>query len=130
MNKLLIGLLIVAAGAGAFFLLRKKKATEPTTKINKEWIIGQWKTDDRIPGDSSFHLYRYGFLKDGHIVRSLNDSSAADTTHYEWKKKNELRWSGNTVDTTIKKFAVIKLTLDSLQVQTKDSAILLFTKLK
>ena len=130
MNKLLIGLLIVAAGAGAFFLLRKKKANDPTTKLNKDWIIGQWKTDNMVPGDSSFHLYRYDFLKDGHIKRSLNDSSAADTIHYEWKKKNELRLSGNSVDTTIKEFAVIKLTPDSLQVQTKDSVLLLFTKLK
>jgi len=130
MNKLLIGLLIIAAGAGAFFLLRQKKANDSTTKINKEWILGQWKTDDLVTGDSSFHLFHYDFLKDGHIVRSLNDSSATDTTHYEWKKKNELRWSGNNVDTTIREFAVIKLTMDSLQVRTKDSAVILFTKLK
>ena len=130
MNKLFIGLLIVAAGAGAFFLLRQKKSNNSTTKINKEWIIGQWKTENSIPGDSAFHLFRYDFLKEGHIVRFLNDSSTADTIHYEWKKNNELRWSGNALDTTIKEFAVIKLSIDSLQLQTKDSAVILFTKIK
>ena len=130
MNKLLIGLLIVAAGAGAFFLLRQKKANDPATKINKEWIIGQWKTDNIISGDSSFTLYRYDFLKDGHIVRSLRDSSVKDTLHYEWKKKNELRWSANNVDSTLHEFAIVKLGMDSLQLQTKDSILLLFTKLK
>lgn len=130
MNKLLIGLLIVAAGAGAFFLLRQKKTNDPSTKINKEWIIGQWKTADMMPGDSSFTLYSYDFLKDGHIVRSLSDSSVADTLHYEWKKKNELRWSANDVDTTVHEFAVVKLSMDSLQVRAKDSSLILFTKVK
>ena len=34
MNKLLIGLLLVAAGAGAYFLLKKKKE-QPVSNINK-----------------------------------------------------------------------------------------------
>ena len=130
MNKLFIGLLLITAGAGVFFVLRQKNASNTSTKLNKEWIIGKWKTDNMLPGDSSFQLYHYDFTKDGHIVRSLNDSSATDTTHYEWKKKNELRWSGNNIDTTIKEFAVIKLTVDSLQLQTKDSASILFIKVK
>ena len=41
MNKLLIGLLIIAAGAGAFFLLRKTE--QPVTqRIERELLIGKW----------------------------------------------------------------------------------------
>jgi len=128
MNKLFIGLLIVAAGAGVFFVLRKKKNSSTTTKINKEWIIGKWNAD--AGKDSAFSLYSYDFLKDGNIVRSLNDSAKADTAHYEWNKKNELLWKEKAGDSTGKVFSVVKLTQDSLQVQSQDSATILFIKAK
>lgn len=128
MNKLFIGLLIVAAGAGIFFVLRKKKSTSTTTKINKEWIIGKWNAD--AGKDSAFSQYRYDFLNDGNIVRSLNDSAKADTAHYEWNKKNELLWKEKAGDSTGKIFSVLKLTQDSLQVQSQDSATILFVKMK
>ncbi len=127
MNKLFIGLLIVAAGAGAFFFLRKKK-NATTNDIKKEWIVGKWKAD--AGKDSAFSSYRYDFLKDGNIVRSLTDSAKAGTSHYEWNKNNELVWKENASDSTGKIFAVLKLTQDSLQVQSKDSIVILFTKLK
>ncbi|HEV7783080.1 MAG TPA: hypothetical protein VGO58_17515 [Chitinophagaceae bacterium] len=130
MNKLLIGLLIVAAGTGAFFLLRKKKDATVTTGLNKEWIVGQWKTDAVMSNDSNFSKYRFDFQKDGNLVRSLNDSAKADTAHYEWSKTNELVWKEKTSDSVGKNFAVVKLTRDSLQVQGKDSVVILFTKLK
>lgn len=128
MNKLFIGLLIVAAGAGIFFVLRKKKSTSTTTKINKEWIIGKWNAD--AGKDSAFSQYRYDFLNDGNIVRSLNDSAKADTAHYEWNKKNELLWKEKAGDSTGKIFSVLKLTQDNLQVQSQDSATILFVKMK
>ena len=127
MNKLFIGLLIVAAGAGAFFLLRKKNNTT-TNDIKKEWILGKWKAD--AGKDSAFSSYSYDFLKDGNILRSLNDSAKADTSHYEWNKKNELVWKEHASDSTGNIFSVLKLTLDSMQVQSKDSVTILFTKLK
>ena len=127
MNKLFIGLLIVAAGAGVFFVLRKKKNTT-TSNINKEWIIGKWKTD--AGKDSAFSQYSYDFLKEGNIVRSLNDSVKADTSHYEWNKNNELVWKESTGDSTGKVFSILKLTQDSLQVQSKDSVQILFIRTK
>ncbi len=137
MNKLLIGLLIVAAGTGAFFLLRKKNEATATTDLKKEWIIGQWKTDAVMDKDSNFSKYRFDFQKDGQLLRSLNDSAAADTAQYEWSKTNELVWSAWTpsekekaADSIGKNFAVVKLTQDSLQVRGNDSVIILFTKLK
>lgn len=130
MNKLLIGLLIVAAGAGTFLLLRKKKNTSVTNDLNKEWVVGKWKTDAHPGNDSGFSKYSYDFLKDGNILRSLNDSTKADTLHYEWSKNNEFIWKEKAADSTGKSYAVIKLTQDSLQVQSKDSATILFTRLK
>lgn len=128
MNKLFIGLLIVAAGAGAFFLLRKKKNSTTTHDIRKEWIIGKWKAD--AEKDSAFSRYSYDFLKDGGLVRSLNDSAKADTSHYEWNKVNELVWKEKPGDSTGKVFAVLKLTQDSLQVRAADSSTVLFIKIK
>ena len=128
MKNVLIGLLIIAAGTGAFFLLRKKKNTTTTGNINKEWIIGKWKADDSK--DSAFSQYSYDFLKDGNIVRSLNDSVKADTSYYEWNKDNELLWKERAADSTGKVFSVVKLTQDSLQVQSKDSVQILFIKVK
>ena len=125
MNKLFIGLLIVAAGAGVFFLLRKKKNTT-TNDIKKEWIVGKWKAD--TGKDSAFSSYYYDFLKDGSILRSLNDSAKADTSHYEWNKDNTLVFKENHSDTTGKVFSVLKLTQDSLQVQAADSSTVLFIK--
>ena len=127
MNKLFIGLLIVAAGTGVFFLLRKKKNTT-TNEIKKEWLVGKWKAD--AGKDSAFSSYRYDFLKDGNILRSLNDSAKADTSHYEWNKANELVWKEKASDSSGKPFAVVKLTQDSLQVRAADSSIVLFIKTK
>ena len=127
MNKLFIGLLIVAAGSGIFFLLRKKKSTTTANDVNKEWIVGKWKAD--AGNDSTFSSYHYDFLKDGNILKSLNDSANADTLHYEWGKNNELIWKEKSSDSTGKIFTVLNLTQYSLQVQSKDSITIVFTKL-
>ena len=135
MNKLIIGLLIVAAGAGTFLFLRKKKSEPVTNEINKEWIIGKWKTNTVVLNDSNFSKYLFDFQKNGNVVRSLNDSVKADTSHYEWNKGKELLWSGWTPlekekagDSTAKVYVVTKLTKDSLQVQAADSSTVQFVK--
>ena len=128
MNKLIIGLLIVAAGTGAFFLLRKKKTATTNSEFKKELIIGKWKAD--AGKDSVFSSYRYDFQKDGNIFLILNDSAIADTNHYEWNKGNELVWKEKSSDSTGKILSVLKLTQDSLQVRAADSSTVLFTKLK
>ena len=130
MNKLFIGLLIIAAGAGVFFVLTKKNKTA-TTAINKDWIIGKWQTQPPNPViDTVFALYRYDFLKDGILLQSLQDSIPADTMHYEWNKLSQLVWKQNKEDTTSRVFKVVLLTPDTLQVRGADSLNLLFTKSK
>jgi hypothetical protein len=128
MNKLIIGLLVIAAGAGVFFLLRKKKETTVTNSINKEWIIGKWKPD--AVSDSNFSKFQFDFQKDGNLVRLLNDSAKTDTTHYQWNKANELVWKEKATDSTGKVYLVTKLTVDTLQMQAPDNLFVLFTKVK
>ena len=135
MNKFIIGLLVVAAGAGIFLLLRKKNETPTSNSINKEWIVGKWNpiaigSDSTLANDSNFSKYRFEFQKDGNVVRSINDSVKADTTHYEWNKNNELVLKEKANDSTGKVYVVTKLTSDSLQMQARDSSTILFTKLK
>ena len=130
MNKLFIGLLIVAAGAGTFILLRKKTNTEFSSDIKKEWIIGKWKTNAVMANDSNFSKYQFDFQKNGNVIRSLNDSVKVDTSRYEWNKSNQLVWKEKLSDTTGKVYAVVKLTQDSLQVRSKDSMSFLFIKAK
>ena len=127
MNKLIIGLLVVAAGAGIFFFLRKKKETATANSITKEWIVGKWIP---ITIGTNFTKYQFDFQKDGNVVRSLNDSVKADTLHYEWNKASELVWKEKASDSTGKIYVVTKLTQDSLQVQAADSSTILFTKVK
>lgn len=130
MKKLFIGLLVVAAGGAAFFLLNKKKNTTEIATINKELIIGKWKTNAIMANDSSFNKYSYSFQKEGIVVRSLGDTVKADTSHYEWGKANELVWKEKASDSTGLSYSVVKLTQDSLQVQSKDSSTILFIKSK
>ncbi len=131
MNKLIIGLLIVAAGAGAFFYFNQRTCNKPPQDLlTKEWIVGKWKSDAAMVNDSNFSKYQFDFQKDGNIVRSLNDSVKADTSYYEWNKANELVWKEKASDSTGKIYLVTKLTPDSLQVQAADSSIVLFTRMK
>ena len=131
MNKLIIGLLVVAAGAGAFFYFNQRTCNKPSQdSLTKEWIVGKWKSDAAMANDSYFSKYQFDFLKDGNVVRSLNDSVKADTSYYEWSKANELVWKEKASDSTGKIYLVTKLTPDSLQVQAADSSIVLFTRMK
>ena len=131
MNKLLIGLLIVAAGAGAFFYFNQRTCNKPPQdSLTKEWIVGKWKSDAVMANDSNFSKYQFNFQKDGNVIRSLNDTVKADTLHYEWNKANELVWKEKASDSNGKIYLVTKLTPDSLQVHTADSSIVLFTRIK
>ena len=143
MNKLFIGLLIVAAGAGVFFFLRSKKQSSENS-IQKELVIGKWKMESVQAGkdssksflvdimgsvDSNLLKYSYEFTKDGNIIRSLGDSVTKDSSRYEWNKK-QFVWKDNYADSTGTELNIFKLNKDSLQLQSNDSTIVLFTKLK
>lgn len=130
MNKLIIGLLIVAAaGAGIFFYLRKEKEDHPATPTNKELIVGKWKTDSFEPVfDSVQHKYTYTVAASGSVLRNLNDSTKTDSLRYEWKNANELLIKEN--DSISVSYTILQLNSDSLQWQTKDSIKTLLLKVK
>jgi hypothetical protein len=128
MKKIIIGLLIIAAGTAVFFLLRNKKNITATNGFPKEWILGKWKPNE--VNDSNLSKFQFDFQKNGNVIRSLNDTAKADTSHYEWSKANELVWKNNASDSTAKVFKVTKLTNDSLQIMSVDSSTILFFKMK
>lgn len=131
MNKLFIGLLIIAAGAGTYFLLKNKKNTTETVAINKEFIIGKWKTEKgQAVKDSLQPGYQYEFKNDSIALRSISDTTKADTLKYEWGKKSQLVLKGNAADSTGMTYIVEKLTKDSLQFLGKDSIVTLLTMIK
>ncbi len=145
MKKLFIGLLILAAGAATFFLLQKKDKQIITSNIQQERIIGKWKLDSLlflkdandnfmvgIMGMVDPHLmkYQYEFTRDGYLSLWLGDALTKDSTRYEWAEKNKLVWKDYPSDTSANVFNVSLLSNDSLILQSEDSSILLFTKVK
>src|SRR5687767_921506 len=145
MKKVFIGLLMLAAGAATFFLLQKKDKPITRNNIQKEWIIGKWKLDSLhflkdsndnflvgIMGmvEPNLKKYHYEFKKDGSISVSLGDSLTKDSSRYEWNKKDQLIWKEYPTDTTGEVFNVSIPHKDSLVVQSQDSSVLLFTKVK
>ena len=142
--KLFIGLLIIAAGAGIFFFLRNKK-NQSSHPIKKELIVGKWKLDSiRVKSndsagqfisflastDPNFYRHQYDIRKDGSILQSTDDPLKTDTSVYQWTKRNELAVKENRRDSAGEVFTVTRLTMDSLLLLSKDSAVFVFTKLK
>lgn len=144
MKKVFIGLLLLAAGAATFFLLQKNQMPAAGTGIQQEQLIGKWKLDSlRFLKDSNDnflvgimamvdpHLkeYQYEFKRDGAIALSLGDSLTKDSSRYVWREK-KLSWMENPADTAGTVFTVSLLNKDSLILQSEDSVLLQFTKLK
>lgn len=145
MKKLFIGLLIIAAGTAIFFLLQEKSKSSTANHFQQEQIIGKWEfdslffskdsNDNFVPGivemlDSNLRKYHYEFTKDGSVAFSLGDSLIKDSYRYEWDKENQLVWKESPADTSGDVFKISRLTNDSLALQSKDSSVLLFTKVK
>jgi len=145
MNKLIIGLLVIAAGAGVFFILRNKKTGTRQTD-QKESLIGKWKLDSldvktkdsstwymssMQAFDSNFGKYHYDFRPDGNIFISLPDSAKSDTSGYEWRNNGELLIKEMPNDSTSELYLVSKLNNNNFHlIKANDSTIFYFSKLK
>ena len=145
MKKLFIGLLILAAGAGAYYFLQKKK-NETSADIEKELLVGKWKMGSinlsprdsatafvpgiMSPGDSTLSKSQFHFQKEGTFLQTHNDQLQNDTSYYEWGKKNKLMIKGSAKDSTGDIYSVNKLNIDSLILQSQDSTVFVLTKLK
>jgi hypothetical protein len=143
MKKLFIGLLIIAAGAAIFLMLQNKDKTITGNNFQKEQIIGKWKLDSLWSlKDSNTHFikglfdpklkeyHQYEFKKDGSIFQFADDSLTQDSSRYEWTKENQLGWKEYLADTSVEVFNISLLDKDSMKLQSKDSSVLLFTKVK
>jgi hypothetical protein len=144
MKKIFIGLLVIAAGAGAYYFLQNKRPASKN-QLQKELLIGKWKMDTLsghpsdsaldatlaliVELDSNLYDYHYDFLADGHILQSLDDTVTTDTSYYEWKG-NELLIKQGTKNATAETFTISALNKDSLVMLSNDSASLAFTRLK
>jgi len=143
MNKFIIGLLLIAATAGIFFVLQKQKSNT-IRDLNKELILGKWKiksydakadsSNSLFVGimalvDSNIFKYTYEFTKDEKILRLLGDSVCLDTSQFEWKH-DKLLWKEDRKDTLGELLHVINLTMDSLRLLCDDSTQILFERQK
>lgn len=143
MKKVFIGLLIIAAGAGAFFFLQKKQRPISNNNLQKEWIIGKWRLDSILLSKDSGNKftagiigiiapdlmrYQYEFNQGGFVL--LSDSLTKDSSKYEWNKNDQLVWKEHPTDTSGEVFNVSLPHKDSLHLQSGDSTVLLFTKVK
>lgn len=146
MKKILIGLLIIAAGAAIYFLLPKQQKTISNLDSQKELLIGKWKLDSLVypqkPSaddfmtsimgmvDSLYIQYQYRFDENGYIQILNKDSSTKDSSRYEWSSDHQLKWRESTPDTISYLFHVNELNKEKLVLQSNDSTRFLFSKLK
>jgi hypothetical protein len=142
MKKKILAVILLAAAGGAYYFLQMKKSSSESN-IQQKHIIGKWKLDSlnsendsinlviALIGtlDSNFLNYEYDFRKDGYVLKFLQDRMQKDTVRFEWTKDNVLLWK-EPGDSTGQKLTVTKLNKDSLLLQTKDSTVVYFKKLK
>ncbi len=131
MKKIIFGLLIVAAGAGAYYLLSQKKQIEPAAEDKSTLLLGKWKAMEPVSGSDSSLMagLQYEVLKDGVALVRDSASAAPDSIYYTWTDAGDLQIRLNAADTTTEKFNVVVLNKDSLQMKDKDSKLYRFTRI-
>jgi hypothetical protein len=80
--------------------------------------------------DSKLNKYLYEFKKDGAVSRSVGDSLTSGSASYKWNRENQLVWKENPADTNGTIFNVSVITQDSLLLQSIDSVVLFFKRVK
>lgn len=123
MKKIFIGLLIVAAGAGAYYLLTQSKNIVPVTENNSTLLLGKWKAGEPGSGSDSSLLdgSQYDVLKDGLVLVRDSADAAPDNVYYTWTANGDLQIRLKSTDSTGENLKVVQLTKDSLQLKDKNS---------
>lgn len=123
MKKIFIGLLIVAAGAGAYYLLSQSKNIEPVKENNADLLLGKWKAGEPVSGSDSSLLdgTHYEVLKDGLVLMRDSAGAAPDSVYYVWTANGDLQIRTKRTDSTGENLKVVRLTKDSLQLKDKNS---------
>ena len=145
MKKIILAVIIVAAaGGGTYYLLKKQNF--PSVIINKELATGKWKIDSLVAAndtsanfalllfaiDSNARKLVYDFQPDGKVfVTNPADSSAKkDTSAFAWGKEKEILWKEKSTDSTMESMTVVKLNKEDFVLQSKDSILVYFRKIK
>lgn len=131
MKKIIFGLLIVAAGAGAYYLLSQKKNIEQVSENKATLLLGKWKAENRIGFSDSSLLagFQYEVLKDGVALVSDSAAAVADSFYYAWTDDGDLQIRLKAADTLIEKFNVVLLNKDSLQLKDKENKLYRFARM-
>ena len=146
MKKIILAVILVAALGGAAYYLLQYKKQNAQSGFEQEQIIGKWTlahldpsrdslaqgkdavADFPVQQDSNRTKYDYDFKKDNIVVISINDSVFRDTVHYQWTKNNHIEWKKQR--DSVQSLIVTTLNKDSLVLQTKDSTLIYFKKVK
>jgi len=145
MKKIILAVIIVAAaGGGAYYLLKKQNSS--SVIFNKELATGKWKIDSLVAAndtsanfalllfaiDSNARKLVYDFQADGKVfVTNPADSSAKkDTSAFAWGKEKEILWKEKSTDSTTESMTVVKLNKEDFVLQSKDSILVYFRKIK
>lgn len=147
MKKIILAvILLAAAGGGIYYVLQKKKQNN-SVNFKQEQIIGKWKIDSLAPQkdstkdglavllfamDSTAKNIVYDFQPDGMVLVSHSSDSLQkkDTSSFAWNEKKELVWKEKSTDSIADTMTVIKLDKKDFVVQSADSTLIYFRKVK
>lgn len=129
MKKVFIGLLIAAAGTGAYFYFQQGKKTERASTANHALLIGKWEADTLQAGkDKAFSRNSYQFADSNTLILTGHDSLAKkDTFRYQWDKADVISWK-HAQDTSAVTFTVHTLNKDSVALIASDSSRILLLR--
>lgn len=137
MKKMMIGLLLAAAAAGAYWFLRRPQPVSPENS-DQSLLTGRWRIDSlqrRTPDsaaqsagvfsiDPNFRQQAWEFVPGGRLIQTLNDSLPADTAFYSWKPGKLLFVTRSASDSPGQSFRVARLDSQLLVLQTTDSLVM------
>ncbi|MBN8688968.1 MAG: hypothetical protein J0M10_18300 [Chitinophagales bacterium] len=131
MKKIFIGLLILAAGTGAYFLLKQPQTPTPDSENRTVLLQGNWVARFPATGkDSLFTTFQYAFLQDGLALIRDTATATTDSSYYAWSKTGDLLFKEKQTDSVaVNTYTVLLLNKDSLLVKDTANKEYLFTRL-
>lgn len=130
MKKLLIVLLIIAAGVTGYYLYTQKTSSASNSYDHAQ-LTGNWETISVSPLKDSTQLgIHYQFGKDVLLLKAGADSIAKDSLQYSWIKNGELQLKKKQPDSSVLHLVIQQLTADSLRWIQDDSTVIQFIKMK
>ena len=147
MKQIILAVILLAAIGGGIYYLLQKNRQNTSVSFKQEQILGKWKIDSLVAQkpstkdelalllfamDSTAEKLVYDFQPDGMVFVSLPSDSLKkkDTSSFAWNEKKELVWKEKSTDSTADTMTVIKLDKKDLVMQSADSTLIYFRKVK